>query len=143
MHRKNLIVALLFVVLSGILITGCSHVSTQNANTAGTEQPAAISATIIVDDGTGAPKTYPVQNLTDATAFGALKAASQSNGFDLQYDPPGQYGVFVKGIVGKTGNDKTFWIYSVNGQEGQVAADQMQLQAEDTVTWKYTTSSAN
>lgn len=139
MPRKYLIAGLLIVALSGIIAVGYATRTTPGTNQSA---PAAITVIVVVDDGT-APRTYPVTNLTDTTAFGALKAASQSNGFDLQYDPPGQYGVFVKGIVGKTGNDKTFWIYSVNGQEGQVAADQMQLRAEDTVTWKYTTSSAN
>lgn len=141
MRNKLIIGALIIAALSGIIIYGYTQrpgaTATDNANA-----PVSVDVAVIVDTGSGST-TYAVNDLTNATAFSALQAAATTNGFVLDFDPPGQYGVFVKGIAGTAGTAERFWIYQVNGAEGQVAADQMTLTNGDAVTWKYTSSSAN
>lgn len=50
-----------------------------------------------------------------------------------------QYGEdeFVTSIDGVKGDDTHFWLYSVNGQPAEVAADNYQTKNTDTITWKY------
>lgn len=141
MRKKSLLLPLLIVALSGILYVSVVRQTPANINATA---PGAVDVSVVVDDGSGSSgTTYQIINLANATAFSALQAAATANGFALDYDPPGQYGVFVNGIAGRAGNDQQFWIYSINGVEGQVAADQAPVKNGDTVTWKYTTSSAN
>lgn len=142
MRKKILLAALIFAALLGIVLSVRTGKIAETGNTNSTiSETAGLNVTLVLDIGAGSPTSYPVENLTDATAFGALKSTAQANGIELQYDPPGQYGVFVKSIAGLAGSSEKFWIYQVNGVDGQVAADQMAVKIGDTVTWKYTTAS--
>ncbi len=47
------------------------------------------------------------------------------------------YGVFVDEINGTTNNNGGFWIYYVNGEMGQVGADQYSCKADDKVEWRF------
>ena len=51
------------------------------------------------------------------------------------------FGIMVESINGISGNANFFWQYSVNGQMGQVAADNYTLKNKDKVEWKYTSTS--
>lgn len=44
---------------------------------------------------------------------------------------------FVTSIDGVKSDDKRFWLYSINGQPAEVAADNYQTKNGDTITWKY------
>src|SRR3989304_7858985 len=48
------------------------------------------------------------------------------------------FGVLVESVAGFTNSTARAWIYFVNNQAGQVAADQHQLTAGDTVQWRFT-----
>ena|SRR3989344_475980 len=52
---------------------------------------------------------------------------------DKKYD----FGIMVTSINGKENSKDRVWIYFVNGQAGDVAADQKQVSAWDMVEWKY------
>lgn len=141
--EKRTHLTLLVIALSGIILGGCFHRKPVATNTTtDTTPPAAVDAevnvSVVVDDGTGNPTTYPVETLQEATAFGALQSAAAKQGFTVDFDPPGQYGVFVKGIAGKQGDKQNFWSCSVNGQECQVASDKLTVKTGDTVKWTYT-----
>lgn len=137
MSKKTLSLTLILAAISGILIyAGTKNRVPQPPPTV--NQQAETTVAVVVDAGEGQSATYSVKNPADATAFGVLKAAAEANGFALDYDPPGQYGVFVKGIAGKAGSKEMFWGYSVNGTAGTIAADKQTLKSGDTVTWAYT-----
>lgn len=140
MSKKNIILVLSLAVVSGIILAA-SYVwkPSGGANTPAANVASVTTAvTVTIDDASGSPRTYRVENPNTATAFGVLQQAAQEGGFSLDFDPPGQYGVFVKGIAGKAGDDKNFWSCAVNGADCQVASDQLTVSNSDTVTWTYT-----
>lgn len=47
------------------------------------------------------------------------------------------FGVMVKSINGLAATDSEFWLYSVNGESGNVAADKAVTKSDDTVLWEY------
>ena len=60
--------------------------------------------------------------------------------FDVtEYD----FGIFVNSINDLESSNEKAWIYFVNGESAQVAADQYQLESGDIVEWKYITPSEN
>lgn len=72
------------------------------------------------------------------TAFAALEAAALNNNLKVQtkvYD----FGTLVEKIGAQENLPDKAWIYFVNGESGQVAADQMQIRPGDLVEWKYMT----
>lgn len=73
-------------------------------------------------------------------AFSILEEALEENNIPFEvenYD----FGVFVKSINGLESTNEKAWIYFVNGESGQVAADKMDLEKGDLVEWKYITPS--
>lgn len=72
----------------------------------------------------------------DSNAFSLLQRIAEENDIEIvskQYD----FGVFVQSIDGLESNADMSWIYFINGESGQVAADQMKLKDKDIVEWKY------
>ena len=70
------------------------------------------------------------------TAFNILREVTEKEEIKLdveQYD----FGVFVKSLNGMESSADMAWIYFVNGQSGQTAADKMELANGDVVEWKY------
>ena len=73
---------------------------------------------------------------TDETAYSVLEQLAVDKNIELstkQYD----FGVFVESIDGKESGTEMSWIYFVNGESGNVAADQKQVMPGDKVEWKY------
>lgn len=71
-------------------------------------------------------------------AFSILKEALEEN--DIPYEVETyDFGVFVKSINELESTAEKAWIYFVNGESGQVAADKMDLEKGDLVEWKYIT----
>lgn len=76
------------------------------------------------------------------TAYSLLDKLATERGWTLQaqkYD----FGVFVQSIDGSESTADMAWIYFVNGESGNVAADQYQLDRGDIVEWKYIAPSDN
>lgn len=145
MSKKTLALILILAAVSGILVyAGASH--RPAPITANVNQAVEKTISVVIDTGDGsslANSTFTVTTKAETTVFSVLQDVTTKAGIALDFDPPGQYGVFVKAIAGKVGTDKQFWIYQINGQDGQVAADAATVKNGDTVTWKYTTASAN
>lgn len=49
----------------------------------------------------------------------------------------GSYGVMVNSINGLKATDKEFWLYSVSGKSGDIAADKQATKSSDTILWEY------
>jgi len=81
------------------------------------------------------------QNQIDSISYTATEDGQ--NAFELlkenaeveyqQYD----FGVFVESINGINGDDKHFWAVYLNDQQAQVGAEQIILQKDDRIEWKY------
>lgn len=85
------------------------------------------------------PDNTETVTVSDATtAFSALEKAAMEKQVPLtvkQYD----FGVFVERIGTYSASQQKAWIYYVNGQSGDVAADKKIIQPGDQVEWKYET----
>ena len=89
-----------------------------------------------IDFGNNNVNTYSFDLSDGLTAFDILEKAANDNNIVLerqQYD----FGIFVKSIEEFESTADMAWIYFVNGESGQVAADQHILNAGDIVEWKY------
>lgn len=101
------------------------------------EQPKTVS--LMLDYGDGTVKTFTdIQLKENETLFDVTKKIVEANNIAFAYDPPGQYGIFVKAIAGLNGGtDGKYWTYWVNNKMGEVAADQYKLKAGDAAEWKF------
>lgn len=89
-----------------------------------------------IDYGNGNVTSYQVNIPNPYSAFDSLKTVAEDNDITMetqQYD----FGIFVKSIDGHESTAEMSWIYFVNGESGQVAADQHILNAGDVVEWRY------
>ncbi|MDD5146774.1 MAG: DUF4430 domain-containing protein [Candidatus Pacebacteria bacterium] len=76
------------------------------------------------------------------TAFDLLKDGTSHLKLDLQTKDYGDMGVLVEKIgQKKNSDDGKYWLYYVNGQLAQVAANKQPLKAGDKVEWKFEKSS--
>jgi len=134
-NRNNLLLALLI----GIVLLAFFYLARPNISTPGEPVPSqneVSNATISLDfgDENQISKALPLDD--NSTAFSLLNDLAQSESLDLetrQYD----FGIFVKAITGYESSAEKAWIYYVNGESGQVAADQKKINSNDLVEWKY------
>ena len=139
-NNRKLFPLILFIAIAGFFVTVLLPAWTAQNNTP-TPTPGASDIQLTqlvfaeVDFGDQEPVQVTLEEGT-YTAFSALVAAVETMEYELQtqqYD----FGVFVQSINGYESTAEQAWVYSVNGESGMVAADQMQLNPGDTVTWKY------
>lgn len=112
--KERIILALAIVfVLSGTL-TGCSL----KPSTAAVSQ-------------TQTQKVITYDGVEGKTAYDLLKER-----YKIEADQQ-SFGVMVKSINGLAATDKEFWLYSVNDQQPNVAADKYQTKTGDKIKWEY------
>lgn len=99
----------------------------------------AANADLMIDFGDGELLVARDQLFTlGETAFDLTKKITEAKNISFVYDPPGQWGVFVKEIdYRKNGTNNKYWQYWVNAEQIQVAADKYILQSNDVVEWKF------
>lgn len=88
--------------------------------------------TLVVDFGTD----IATVSTAARTPYEALTLFSEVQGVKVeskQYD----FGLFVESVRDLPNAKDKAWIYFVNGQAGQVAADKYQLKDKDKVEWRY------
>lgn len=93
---------------------------------------------LTLDFGNKEIKSFDLVVGSEDTAFSVLKTTAEKENINLevkQYD----FGVFVKKIGDFESTTKKSWIYYVNNESGQMAADQQKLKNGDKVEWKYET----
>jgi len=89
-----------------------------------------------IDSGENEPLIFKNIEITNSTPYSILAITAKDNALEIvteEYD----FGIFVESINGKPSSSEFAWIYFVNGESGQVAADKMQLSSGDLVEWKY------
>lgn len=126
-EQKNGIVKIilgvtLVAVIALVIWGGVNYKNKQNSN----QTTNTISAT------TAQPaKSITYQGENGKTVYDILKAK-----YTVKADQS-SYGVLVKSINGLKATDKEFWLYSVNGKSGEVAADKQTTVNSDRITWEY------
>lgn len=90
-----------------------------------------------IDYDNGQTASVYTYNSTQETAFSLLRKVASQNNLTMeikQYD----FGTMVTAINDLKNSPAKAWIFTVNGQSPQVAADKFMLTNNDTVEWKYT-----
>ena len=86
-----------------------------------------------IDKGEGDVSEYQIEISNDSTVFSLLEELAQREGFEItftHYD----FGVFIENIDGiKSGQNNKYWLYWVNHQLGEVAADKKQVKEGDII----------
>jgi len=123
-----------FVLFRTIQNPSTIHQSYENQEAKETEQE--IEIKLIFDENNELTSSYlPWKD--KVTAYSLLTKLIEENNLEIeteQYD----FGIFIKSIDGKENSNDMAWIYFVNGESGQVAADNMVVKPGDVVEWKYT-----
>lgn len=94
----------------------------------------------MLDFGDGTVKSWTdLPYVEGQTLFDLTAKIARENNLALEFDPPGEYGIFLKSIGDKKGGEEggKWWLWWVDGQAGEVAADQYRLQPGDVAEWKY------
>ncbi len=95
-----------------------------------------LSASVLIDYGDTQSPEYPLNLAETTNAFDALLFAAEKEGKEIkstQYD----FGVFIETVGSMESSAEKAWIYFVNGNSGQVAADQYELNEGDKIEWKF------
>lgn len=121
-NSKLAIWILSVVVLIGVAFGGVWYYQTnqETNSTEETTQTESIQSKSIAYDGEDGKTVYDL-----------LKEKYQVEATE------GSYGVMVNSINGLAATDSEFWLYSVNGQSGDVSADKMATKNGDQVLWEY------
>jgi len=92
---------------------------------------------LVVDDGEGSPKTFEAKFEAGMTAFDLLKEKTEESSMVLKtksYD----IGLMIEAIGDKkNGESGKYWLYYVNGEMPQVAADKKEIKVGDKVEFKF------
>ena len=131
---------LFFLAAAGVIIL--SQLTVPKSTTPTPQNTAIISQTevknahLVIEYDNDNFASYNTDVDEKTTAFSLLEKVSQKENILLQtkkYD----FGVFVESINGKVSTGEMAWIYFVNGESGQIAADLQKVNPGDTVKWKY------
>jgi len=131
---------LFFLAAAGVIIL--SQLTVPKSTTPTPQNTAIISQTevknahLVIEYDNDNFASYNTDVDEKTTAFSLLEKVSQKENIPLQtkkYD----FGVFVESINGKVSTGEMAWIYFVNGESGQIAADLQKVNPGDTVKWKY------
>lgn len=102
-------------------------------HTAGSEQKTAY---LLIDYGETESPVFEHALINETTAFSILKDTLDKE--DIPYETQQyDFGIFVQSINGFESTADMAWIYFVNGESGNVAADQYTLENGDEVEWRY------
>ncbi len=134
MKKKLLYIIPILLIVFGAVLFKTSNDSSSPTESVEQEVPENIE--LIINYGNGNSSSHSLNTSGEETAFSILEKIAKEKKIALntqQYD----FGIFVKAIGEKESSAEMAWIYFVNGESGQVAADQYQLKAGDKVEWKY------
>lgn len=138
-HKPRVILFSLLVFV--IVLIGVSYFVKKNAKPEIIPQPTPFAEeqkkiTLAIDFGSESTLFFDYSFSEEKSAYDALKETLEKEKISYeiqQYD----FGVFVKSIDGKESSADMAWIYFVNGEAGQVAADQTKINSGDSIEWRY------
>lgn len=111
----------------------------QNTNANSANQETTIQTSLQIDRQDGSTvKVFGVKMEKDSTALSQLQKAAVDNNITIEVKTS-DFGSYVDSLDGlKGGTDGKYWLYSVNGKEAAVGADQYKLAEGDVAEWKFT-----
>lgn len=126
------------LLVAALGLAGCSSEESANEEspTFSTESRIdQIEVPVKVLNRAGDDQTYFDEVVTIGEGSTALDVL-QATGLELDVQN-GEYGLFVNGVNGVETEGMKGWVYTVNGEQVQTAADQTYLNDGDTVEWTY------
>jgi len=100
-------------------------------------QEEAEEVVLIIDLGKETPRILNLEFEEGMTAFSLLEKASKEQNFTLNAKSYNM-GIFIEAIGDvENGQDGKYWMYYVNGEMPQVAADKKELKNGDSVEFKF------
>ncbi len=122
--RRNLVLGLLIVTMGLVPPSGCIKKIDEKTSTA------AKTDSVVVSE----PVDSLVLVMDGAESQTVLDVLQNAHQVELK---PSAMGAFVVAIDSIIGGGDAFWMYSVNGEMGQVACDRFQTRPGDTVRWHF------
>lgn len=134
MKKIILIIIISLAILGGIFLYNTKLNSLQQTiSPTPQEQPLIVQVKIVFPDNTISEELEASEN---ETAYSVLKKSAENNQLEMhikEYD----FGVFVESVGDYQSGADMSWIYFVDGQSGDKAADQYQVKPDQVVEWKY------
>ena len=130
--RNMLSLLLVFVLLAAAALTGCSGAPTET--TAPTAPDGAVTELgegsktfeLTVEDKEGVIHSYRIHTDEEMVGFALIK-------HELIEGEQGQYGMYIKSVLGQTldyETDGMYWAFYVNGEYALTGVDQTPIQAD-------------
>lgn len=94
------------------------------------------NVTLILNYGNGEIQSFTADQNEATTAYDILINTLDKENIPYEIKEY-NFGTLITSIGGYKNSDENAWIYFVNGEAGNVAADQYTLKPNDTVEWKY------
>ena len=145
-RKTTPVLVVLFIILAAALFTQFTlfkDSNNPNQNRIGEKTPITSTNnqekrleenTVIIDFGNG----QKIERTVKAkTPYQTLEMVAGNEGYQIttkQY----KYGLMVEEINRLKNTPEKYWLFSVNGKPGKIAADRFQLNSGDLVEWKYT-----
>lgn len=132
--KKYSLLILILIIASGLFLYrkyNSINIPIPEQNT-GYEQRVSLT----IDFGNKEIKSFDLVVGSEDTAFSVLKTTVEKENINLQikqYD----FGVFIEKIGDFESTAKKSWIYYINNESGQIAADQAKIKNGDKIEWKY------
>lgn len=140
--KKNIYIIIGLLII--VFVAGCFVVvgifpgqslrpGIEKANIAG--ETTAKKVSLVVDSGSGNPKTFVADFKEPMTAFDLLKSGTENlNLKTKEYS----IGIMIEAIGDKeNGQDGKYWMYYINGKLAGVSADKQKLAADDKVEFRF------
>ena len=135
-NAKNLLALVLaFVLIAAAALTGCSGAPTETTGaTAPTAPDGAVTELgegsktfeLTVEDKEGVIHSYRIHTDEEMVGFALIK-------HELIEGEQGQYGMYIKSVLGQTldyETDGMYWAFYVNGEYALTGVDQTPIQAD-------------
>ena len=128
-NKKKIII--IFVALI-IFVTGFLLLNTKNPVTQTETQNNIQNITVSLNT---SDKSYLVKVEEGVSVYDVMKSA-QNSGFSFIGKEYPSLGFFVEEINGTKGENGKYWIYSVNGEEGNVSVSKYFIKNGDNILWE-------
>ena len=132
-NAKNLLALVLaFVLIAAAALTGCSGAPAETTAPPAELQPFTIlgegskSFELTIEDKEGVIHSYRIHTDEEMVGFALIK-------HELIEGEQGQYGMYIKSVLGQTldyETDGMYWAFYVNGEYALTGVDQTPIQAD-------------
>lgn len=141
------VISILVALIAGFLFGKASNLNLPTSADKSGQEPFAIdesaqTVSMMLDFGDGTFQVFDnLKFVQGESLFDITKRVAEDNGIEFIFDPPGEFGVFVRQIKDrKNGQENRYWQYWVNNVQVQLAADRYILKDGDVIEWQFVKS---